>query len=446
MDGNRFSAFILAAMLALAGAVSAQDDGEERKYANVKTTKVKAISQKLAKQLEPVRTCLAPEGEEGEPVPEPDPRCAEKALSKINTAKLPGHEKAEVWNLYGYTYYLLDDQPKSKVYYLRIINEPEANAPLRNRTLKTVSQISLIEEKYAEALKYYQDWMALQEILGASDYALLATIYYSLDNHNQALTNIEKSIEMMESAGKIGQENWYSLQRSIYYQRGNYPKVVSILKKLIANYQSPRYWRELGGMYGELEVPKDQLAAYQVASLQKKGLTTEPQLMALAYMYMGADVPYKGAEVIIAGIKSGKIKESEKNLRVLGSALYQSGELKKALPWMEKAASKASDGESFARLAGIYVDLERYQDAIRTANEALRRGGVKRRDLTLMTLGTAQFNLQKFDAAIRSFRKIKDDRTIKNRDQWIQYVQNEQKREEQIKASGIDLDRILGRS
>lgn len=424
--------------------VYAQKKGEEeRKFDKVKTTKVKAMSQKLAKQVDPARQCLSPQPEkEGEKSPDPDPNCALRVLDKINTSKLPGHERAELWNLYGYTYFLLENQAKTKEYYSRVVNEPEANAPLRNRTLKTVAQLHMMDEEFDKALVLYLEWMGMQEILGAPDYALLSTIYYNVDDLNKSLENIEIAIEMRESAGKIGAENWYSIQRSIYYQRGDFRKVVTILNKLIVNYPNVRYWRELGGMYAELENTKQQLNAYATAYIQN-GLTSESQLVGLAYMYIGADVPYKGAQILIDGFDSGDIEQTEKNLQLVGSALYQASELKKALPWMEKAASKAKSGESYSRLAGIYVDLERYQDSIRTASEAIRRGGVKRLDLVYMTKGSAEFNLKRYDDAIKSFRKIKDKRSLKSAKDWIRYVEAERKRDKQLRDSGIDLDKIL---
>lgn len=417
---------------------------EERKFENAKTTRVKAMSQKLAKQLDPARACLAPEPEEeGGKAPEPDAACALRILEKVNTTKLPGHEKAEIWNLFGYTYFLLENQAKTKEYYSRVVNEPEANVPLRNRTLKTVAQLHMMDEEFDLALKFYQEWMALQEILGAPDYALLSTINYNLDDFDGALKNIEIAIEMRESAGKIGAENWYSIQRSIYYQRSDFRKVITILDKLIVNYPNVRYWRELGGMYAELEETTSQLGAYSVAHIQN-GLTSESQIVGLAYMYVGADAPYKAAQILIDGFESEQVEQSEKNLQIVGSALYQASELKKALPWMEKAASKATDGESYSRLAGIYVDLERYEDAIRTANEAIRRGKVKRLDLVYMTKGNAEFNLKRYDDSIKSFRKIKKDGPSgKSAEDWIRYVDNERKRDKQLRDSGIDLEKIL---
>ena len=429
--------------LSFQSAYAQKKDGEqESKYANAKTTKVKAMSQKLAKQLESVRACLAPEAEEGQTAPEPDGRCAVKGLDKIKKDKLPGHEKAELWNLYGYAYYILEDQNNTKKFYTRVINEPEANAPLRNRTLKTVAQLHLIDEEYQKALEFFLQWMSVQQVLGPADFALLATIYYNVDDQDNSLKNIEIAIAMREDKGEIGQENWYSVQRSIYYQRNDFRKVIEIVKKLIINYPNVRYWRELGGMYAELEDTEKQHAAYDLAYLQN-GLTSESQLVGLAYMYIGADAPWKASQIIIKGFEEGTIEESEKNLQIVGSALYQASELEKALPWMEKAASKASDGESYARLAGIYVDLERYSDAVRTASEAIDRKGVKRLDLAYMTKGNAEFNLKRYDASIRSFKQIKDPRSTKSAKQWIKYVESERKRDQQLRDSGIDLDKIL---
>lgn len=435
------SVAVLTLSFSFSSLVNAQEE-EENRFANAETTKVKAITANTAKKMEPGRACLAPEPEvEDGPVPEPDGTCALIALDKIRTDNLPGYEQAEIWNLYGYAHYLLDDTAKTKEYYLKVVNEPEANAPLRNRTLKTVAQLYMIEDNFPQALKYYLEWMSLQQILGAPDYATLAIIYYNMNDQNNALKSVETAIEMRESKGEIGQENWYGIQKSIYYERNNFNKVISILDLLINNYPNVRYWREISGMYAELERPRDQLGAFMTAYLQG-GLTTQNQVVGLAYMYLSAEVPYKAAQILIKGVDSGLVEDSEKNLQLIGSAFYQAAELQKALPWMEKAAAEATDGESYGRLASIYVDLERFSDAIRTAEEAVRRGNVPRMDLVRMTKGSAEFNLKRYDDAIKSFRAIKDPRSIKSAADWIRYVEAEKKRDRQLRDSGIDLDKI----
>lgn len=425
--------------------VQAQEEEEEEgsRFANAETTRVRAISEQTNRRIQPAREFLSPSAEEGQTAPEPDAAAAVRTLDGVSTGELPSHEKAEIWNLYGYAYYLLDDINKSKDYYERVVNEPDANAPLRNRTLKQIAAICLSIEDFPCSLRYIKDWIALQETVGGDDLALLGSIYFYSEDFDNAIVNMEKAIDTRESIGEIGKENWYSIQRSIYYQRNDFRKVITILEKLVVHYPHVRYWRELGGMYAELEDSENQMNAFTLAHLQK-GLTTQSQLLGLAYMYIGAEVPYKGAEILSEAMEAGDVERTEKNLQLVGSAYYQARELAKALPFMEAAAESGSGGESYGRLAGIYLDLERYDDAVRTGREALRRGGIRQRHLVQMAVGTALFNQKKYDEALTAFRGLpREGPGSEPREQWIKYVGSEKRRDQQLRDSGIDLDKVL---
>lgn len=435
------SLLLALSLVSLGNIVVAQDDDQEQsRFANAQTTKVKALSAATAKKLEPARNFLAPDPNLN-PAPKPDPRAAIRALEKIRTNDLPGHERAEIWNLYGYSYFLLEDEIKALEFYERVVNEPEANGPLRNRTLKTVGQLYIVQENWSQALKFYKQWAALQLIIGPDDHALFSQIYYNLDDLNNSLSSIETAIAVREDKGAIGKENWYAIQRSIYFTRGDYRKVISILKKLIVNYPNVKYWRELGGMYSELEDGKKQMASFAVAYVQN-GLTSESQIVGLAYLYIGADAPYKGAEILVDAMNDDLVEKTEKNLQLVGSAYFQANEYTKALPYMEQAASKSKDGESHGRLAGVYLDLERYDESIRAGREALRRGGLKQKHLVQLGLGTALFNTKQYDEAIRVMRQVKGEGEDSAKD-WIKYINSEKKREKQLREAGIDLDKIL---
>lgn len=443
----KYQALLLAGLFMLGSPLHswAQDDDEdERRFEDVETSKMKALSQSTAKALEPVREHLSPEPEEeGGEAPDPRPQAALREVRKLDVEDLPSHEKAEVFNIYGYIYYLMDDLQQAKDYYSRVIDEPEANAPLVLRTMKTLAQLHMMDEEYAQARDYYTDWMSYQEEPSPNDYAMLAIIQYNLENLGKALEDIETAISMREDEGDIGKENWYSIQRSIYYQRGNIERTIDIIKKLIVHYPKNRYWRELGGMYSELERTEERMAAYDIAWLQD-GLTSEGQIRGLASMYIAAGAPYQGAEVMMEGIEKGHVEETEDNLQMVGSALYQARSLQEALPWMERAAERSSEGESFGRLAGIYVELQRYEDALRTAREALDRGGLRRPDLVKLQAGNALFQLRRYDEALEMFRSVDAERSQNAKENWIQYVQSEREREEKLRAAGIDLS-ILNR-
>ncbi len=440
----KLQATFVAALMAISAVTSLplQAQEEERRFEDVETARVRALSPTTARALDPVRAFLAPEPEvEGGPVPEPNPQAALVEIRKVNVDRLPSHEKAEVYNLYGFIYYLLEDNQQAKGYYRRVIDEPEANAPLVVRTIKTLAQLHMIDEEYQQALDLYLEWMSYQTIIGANDYALIGTIYYSLEDFDNSLSYIERAITMREDIGEIGQENWYAIQRTIYYTRNNFPKVIEILKKLIVYYPNVRYWRELGGMYAELEQIDQQMAAYDLAWLQG-GLTSESQALGLGFMYMSKGAPVQGAEVIIKGMEDGLIEENEKNFQIIGQAYYTAHDFNKALTWMERAAQLAENGESFARLANIYNSMERYGEGYEAAMEALEKGGLEEPDAVRLQAGISLLYMYRYDEALRLFRAVRDADSIEYARTWIRYTESEAARERQLRASGIDIDAI----
>jgi len=311
-------------------------------YMDVGERRLRALDQAVNRRLETPRYLLNPFPPEDEPdaiLPEPDPVAAINELNDLRTDRLQSHERAEVYNLFAYAHYLNDDVPQSLEYYKRTIAEEGANGPLVVRNLKTISQLNQLDDDFNEALKYFINWACVRQVnpdnqLSSRDYAELAIIYYRIDDLDQALFYTEKAIVMEEDAGNIGRENWYSMQRSIYYQKENVPAVITVLKKLIVLYPNVKYWRELGGMFSELEDTRSQLAAYHLAYLQN-GLETEGQMKGLSYLMIAAGAPYEGANLMIEGINNGLIEESEDVMRAVGSAFYQAREMDMALPWMD---------------------------------------------------------------------------------------------------------------
>ena len=420
--------------------VYAQDAKEKpkSKYANAETKKTKALGQEFGKKLKPINELLAAES-------------WTESLAGLNKMDRPdkwkSHEYAHLYNTRGYVYYQLENIDKALADYLKVVDEEDVAPGVYQNTLKTIAQLYLSKDDCSSAIKYFKIWMETQEIIGTQIFAILSQCYYNLEDFNNSLKNIEIAIGMEEDKGQIAKENWYSIQRAIYYQRKDFKKVIQILEKLIVNYPKVNYWLELGGMYSELEDDKKRHAAYDLVHLIN-GLDSESRLMSLAYMYLSADAPYQAGKIIADGMKKGVIEKTEKNLQVVGSAFYQSRNPELALPFMEEAAQKAKDGESYARLAGIFGDLARDDEAIRAGLEAFKRGNVKRPDLLAFTVGGAYFNQRQYDKALKIFRDIKTDnkRTKATKDRWVKHIRQEQKRDRQLRASGIDLDKIYSQS
>jgi tetratricopeptide (TPR) repeat protein len=244
--------------------------------------------------------------------------------------------------------------------------------------------------------------------------------------------------------GATPKENWWLLQKILYYEKvgdkkHNNKKVIATLKKLITHYPKHIYWHQLGGMYGQMEESSHRLASLDNLYLDK-ALTKSRDLFSLAYLSLGADVPYKAAQIIEQGIDQNIIESSAKNLELLGSAWQQARETEKALEPLKQAAEKSDTGETWARLAMVYLDLDENTKAVKAAQSALKKGQLKYPSYTQMTLGNALVNLNCYRKAAEVFGKAaKYKKSQKTASQWQTYVLGEADRRDSLIESGAEI-------
>ncbi|WP_299595042.1 lipopolysaccharide assembly protein LapB [uncultured Microbulbifer sp.] len=348
--------------------------------------------------------------------------------------KYNGYETAQMYYFYGFVYYSMERYPQAITYYKKVLQQGEQNLPvaLEVGTLLTVAQLYFVQEDYKQALSYLNKWFAVADNISADSYALRAQAYHQVGNAKMAMADISTAISMYEKEGKTPKENWFQLQRYFYYEQNDYKNVAKVLEKLVKHYPKGEYYKQLAGMYGELKREDDMLhmmeAAYIAGALQK-----EKELLNMAYLFMGAEMPYKGAKVIDKGIDEKKIKRTSKNLETLAQAYQMAQELQKSIPELEAAASMSDKGDLYSRLSGIYLDLDNNEKAVDMGAKALKKGDIKRPDQLYIVLGMANANLKKYDSSLKYFEKALDDkRSEKFAKQWITFVKAEQEREKQL--------------
>ena len=409
------------------GAAYAQ---EAKKKPAQKTRKTPALSQKVFKKLEGPNQLINPE--QGEP----DYRGAIKLLNEINTSKFNRYEKGQVYNLKGYSYYSLEDYRNAiKEYKLLLSMSPDIPLGLEVQTMYIVGQLQFVLEDYDAAEKTLEKWMSIAPIIGADAHAMLGQVYYTNKKTKKAIKSINTAVGMYDKKSKTPKENWFQILSALHYDDGNTKKVIEILERMVRLYPKQTYWRRLAGMYGLDNREKDQLYAYD-AVYQMGGLSKEKELMNLAYLYMGEDVPYLAAKIMKKGLADKIIEPTSKHLEVYATALRMSQEIKKSIPVMEQAASKSDSGDLYARLAGIYLDSDNNKKAVEVGEKALKRGKIKRKDQLYITLGMANANQKRYKSAIKHFKEAaKDPRSKKFATGWIKYCQNELERERKLAAS-----------
>ena len=207
---------------------------------------------------------------------------------------------------------------------------------------------------------------------------------------------------------------------------------------LAENWPKKQWIVQLAGMYGEQGDSDKQLALYE-AAYEAGWLTGGQEIVNLAQMLLQADVPYKAAVLLQTGLDKGTIDSTETNWRLLSQAWQLADEDQKAIPALKKASTLAKNGELDFRLAQSYTNLAQWEECVDSVNAGLKRGGLEHTDQAYLLLGNCLTELKNYDDAREAFqtaaRDTKDDRAKKSAEQWLQYIENEQDRERQLREA-----------
>jgi tetratricopeptide (TPR) repeat protein len=359
-----------------------------------------------------------------------------KVLDKLRGSQgrraLNSYELANMYNFYAFAYYQQEQYGKTIEAYRKVLEQPDIPLAMETATYYSLAQLYFVTENYEQAISYLKDWFSMAENPQPDAYVLLAQAYYQTRQYDPALRNIEKAMALARQKGKQPRENWFLLQRVLYYDKGDMKKVASVLEELLRRWPKKEYWTQASGIYGELKNEDRQLAALETAYVAGM-LSREQELLNMAYLYLGADTPYRAAKVLEEAIEKKQIAATSRNYELLGSALRSSQELERAIPAMAKAAELSDSGELWATLANIYLDSDNFAGAADAARTALRKGQLRRPDSARIVLGMALFNLDKLPEAREQFvQAAQDQRSEKVASDWIKYLDNEVQRRESL--------------
>jgi tetratricopeptide (TPR) repeat protein len=339
-----------------------------------------------------------------------------------------------MWNFYSFVYYSQENYRKVLQAYSQVLAQaPDIPLQMEYQTKYQMGQLYFVIEDYPKATSTLEEWFTLDPLAKDNINArvLLAQGYYQTKQYDRALSEIEEAMRLTQAKGKEAKENWYLLMRVLYYDKGDMKKVAWVLEELTRRWPKKDYLVQLSAIYSELNNEQRQLSALEAAYVSDM-LIRQQDLLNMAYLFLGADVPYKAAKVISKGIKDKNIEASAKHYKLLGTAYRAAQEVDKAIPAMEQAAKLSPKGENWARLASVYLDDDQYAKAANAARLALKKGGVKRADNTQIILGMALFNQGKLAESRKVFSAITDKRSKNMRTQWLKYLDTEIARKQSL--------------
>lgn len=350
-----------------------------------------------------------------------------------NRGGISSYARAQVWNFYGFLHASQNRFRPAIDAYRKVIAEKEAAPGLVENAKYSVAQMYFQLEDYQSVIRFMEDWLKPSTAPTATAHIMLAQAYYQTAQHQQALRNVDKAIAIEQKQGKPLREDWLRLKAALYYDKGDMKNTARAYELLVAYFPRVQYLRQLSGLYGEQGQHQKRLSTFD-AIYQHGALTSESEVLNLAYMFLGQNMPYKAGKILEKGFKQGLVNPDIRNTETLANAWAQANEHKKAIPALKNAAAMSDKGLLYARLAGVYFDAGEYNKAVTAANKADKRGGLPRKDANLMLRAMALFNQKKFSDALQGFRQAKKFKaSFKSAKKWEAYTLAELERLRAIK-------------
>ena len=413
------------ALMVAAVAASAQE-GEGQSAASQQTRKTPAMRERVYSRLSEAQECAEMD----------DIECAMRVLAEVREMEgLNSYETAQLWNFYAFIYFGQENYPQAIESYERVLQQPDLPLGMETQTRFTLCQLYFQQERYQDSLRMLDSWFAVAENPNPEAYILKAQIYYSLQQYREGIEPVRQGIQLAQEQGREIQENWYRLLNVFYYELEDYPNVIEVLRTLIQSWPKREYFIQLSAMYGQEGDETRQLALFETA-YDAGWLTRSNEIVQLAQLLLGADIPVKAAKIMQMGLDSGTVESTETNWRILSQAWQLAQEDEKAIPAMTRAASLTDNGEIDLRLAQSYQNLAQWENCVDTARTSLDKGDLRREDQAYMILGACLFELKEYGEARTAFENAaRDDRSRTSARSWIDYVNVEQDRERQLAAA-----------
>jgi tetratricopeptide (TPR) repeat protein len=298
-------------------------------------------------------------------------------------------------------------QAKKSIEYLqRAVAPSKLNDSEQVGTIKLIADLSLQEEQYDSAIKFYQEWMNVTCKEDFDVYFRMANAYYQTERYAEIIMPINKAIALADKPNKTA----YALKMTSYYNRKMYKETIEVQEETVKIFPDD----------------KKALSTFEMAYNQGF-LTKAAEIKALSQLYSMNDIPIKAAQILEKYIKSGLVDKDERMLTSVASSYQQAKEFKEAADFYGQSALLGSDPDLYQKQGMVYYSLERYSDAIVALQKALDGGSDKVGAIHLAMM-QANFDKGDFRSAYKHVQEAKKDRsTARNARSWEPYIKEKAK-------------------
>jgi tetratricopeptide (TPR) repeat protein len=381
----------------------------------------------------------------------------EKLEKRCLKADCNGMERSQIYAMAAYIDFQNQDTRAAVENYKNVLEQsPEIPIATELHNLWYVAQLEYTLENYSSTIEHLEQLVALSKKscneISPDVPHLHAMACYNRDKNNCALEKVNSAISIVEAkstGSKIAEESWYNLQRQLYVEKEDFESATLVLEKMLLHFPRKQYYSALPQLYGVSERELEQMLAMDAAYVAG-ALTSEPELINLAKIYLMEDLPFSAAKLLEQAIDSQEIDANEENQNLLALAWRSAKEYKRAADTLRQFAYESEQGDYLSDLASIYLDLDQPQMSIEAGKHALSKSKFKgqRPGELHITMGAAYIDLGEYELAIKSFEQAAQYEKYHGFVQgWLSYAKSEHMRHSRLRASladvGVDIDEII---
>jgi len=271
-----------------------------------------------------------------------------------------------------------------------------------------LAQLLLMDDEPEDALQHLEIWLSEVEQPRPSELSLLGYTYLQLERFADAADILERAISIAENP----QPQWSELLAFAYTRIGRTDDAIALLEAIIVEQPAQaRWWRQLASIYLLIEdIPKGTAGLVVAGQIEDMDYEDRRRLAGLfTTLNMPADAAVIFSQAIDLRRESEPEWESFEDQMLLGEMWMLARELETAVASFQRAAEIQENGEPGLKIAQLYLQWERYEEARDALLQAISAYGESTPSQVNYLLAITEINLGNLQAASDVLMRLRDD-------------------------------------
>ena len=393
--------------------------GEEQRAPPVARTSG-TLGAQVMRAITRIQELMQPE----DPEDEPDLVTAKEELDELRERRwqrMNDFEKSTLLNFYTNYYLTLEDYPGAIRTFEEILLIEELREDIRLRTLRSLGQLYASEEDWQNSIDNYVGWRELSLEEDDIVYRGLSYAHFQLEEFSEALPYWIAYMEFLLDAGEPLDRNDYSYLNGIYFTLEDFDNAIVLTKTMIMLFDDPTDWTNLMSLYASIDDEDRRIQSLNLAYL-KGHMDDEGLFLNLGQSMAGLDIPASGSKIILAGLDTDFIEQTEDNLQTYGQMYLLASMWTEALEPVRRVAEISDSGDGYDTLGYIHYVMTNYEEAAEAFQQAIDKGNLSDRADTLMFLSRSLLELNDFEAALDAATEAADIGDERDQDSANTYI------------------------